>query len=1277
MAASLCAGVPQALPPELEHLLSPTPSPEASDAAVNAVTDWLALPARGAATGGSAALVASERAPAQDSHSAAPSSSSAPASPPSEEGARTEADGGVGGSVTETRAAAPPSLLATRVQLLYRFLLQHLDASPALASAACDFLPPLLEASSFLLSEAQREFLAAQRAGAETGAASGCVETVPSHWPQPHPPRPSTQNPQNPYLLLLSCATKPSVADSLRRAMTSAPHCFYPPPPSPLVFGVTVPLPLSPSSALLPSPCPAPSSASHASSVDSSSVDSASLDSSSSSSEASCLSLPVVALVTALSRAAKPRELFIGLSACLASSSLVLPSLRLLLLPVLAACCGEIQRKRAHFVVQASTLVLHATLKTRSRAFHVGLHQRLRGGPAADPARSLWGDDAEASCSMWERTFRPLYPPQARRFVFPEAADDDSTAAKGTAYPARLCGHADAASAALEPEVEPDGDSAGRGDMPAAVLFPAAAPPALWTLCALTGFLRCMCVALAAADIREGRVDAEGASTPAEEPDERRGDDPRAVGPLTVLATCLRILELFVPMTPDAQLAPRETSCDLHAALPRGAPAPCGDEAHWSAVVGGSLDALRDACARTLHSSASPRSSLAGTRPSASSSCPSLPQSLPGLLSCLGSLVWAAAFLHERHRGGLLPSLTGLLNTTALPSPNQGDLEISPFSLAFLTYLLLALPLCGVAALPSPLSALARAAMAFRASFLLLSYANPHAAAALHRVPSCSKKERGAEGAACGKGDTPSREATAQHAAAAAAVHAAGLPERHTWLVERKAEQLCLLATDFLCFARRERPQVFAALGAAGFCPQPYWKLLLALLTSGGNAAATATVAADALRCTRNPKMLPPRRRDKTGKEGDEDGSSYLWFRALPGRAGGARDMEDVQVLFECFSQATAMYPLAVQEDLCLSLIHKAPQLPDAAVGAILILLKRRWTDAVLRVARCESDEAASAAEGDRPREAPSGDALRREDALQAAVAASAATETRLTASASLPRAAGFVSAAQVENAELLWRVIKTALLEEGEGTVLENSERLTTVLNWLKLCIYNPPSAGARETKRVVSARSEGGKTGMERPDATQRAEKGEEAEEVEGAADPGEVQGVAVSPSRSASLAGRAEGRQRGVFEQFGDWLLARGEGELTRALEQLAARLDMEHSILRRREDGAEADAAGHQAPLASLLSSVARECLHQAHMPDGVLAQAGGIGAGAAQLELLVPSSRGGRGAHAGTGALKPRKRTVEEEMKLALTQQALSDVRQALQTRRERRRRSAA
>lgn len=84
------------------------------------------------------------------------------------------------------------------------------------------------------------------------------------------------------------------------------------------------------------------------------------------------------------------------------------------------------------------------------------------------------------------------------------------------------------------------------------------------------------------------------------------------------------------------------------------------------------------------------------------------------------------------------------------------------------------------------------------------------------------------------------------------AVYTAGLPDRHTWLVQRKAEQLCLLATDFLSLSHAD----LSRRGRASSCSLSdlfslqytqqggvnltiYWKFLLALLSSGGTSTST------------------------------------------------------------------------------------------------------------------------------------------------------------------------------------------------------------------------------------------------------------------------------------------------------------------------------------------------------------------------------------------------------------------------------------------------------
>ncbi|CBZ53954.1 conserved hypothetical protein [Neospora caninum Liverpool] len=1245
MAASLCLHVPQTLPPELTKLLSAS-SPEDAETAFNAVTEWLALPV---ASCGDVALTPASSGSSAVACRSTPPGGAASSSPLKKANTETGAWGAEGTDERdlgkEDCCSPGTSILATRVYLLYDFLLKHVECSPAVASVACDCLACILEASSVVLWEAQRDF---QRAQSENEAAqqgrfsadylSSCP-SFPCH----------DAGKGDPFLLLLSCASSPSHGDSLKSAMSSAPHCFYPPPSFPSLLGVTAPLPLQTDSHLLPACCSVTCSSSFRPPVGPTCPSCSSGSSRSSVSHSSCfgspptqassICLPVFPLCRALCRRAKPKELFVGLCGCLAPSSRILPSLRLLLLPTLAYCCGAIGRRRAHFVVQAASLVLHVTVKKASRALHLDL-DRLAGRGTEAARGGFWDEDELHGPSAWIQTFRRLYPPAARAFVFPEADREEEAAEIQTRKRGTPPSSLSFSLGSLA--VTPDAASEGR----AASLLPALSPlPAHVTLCGLVAFVRCLCVALAAADLRERGVETQrmGGEQPG---DEEPGNDPRkGVAPLTILAATLRILELFTPMTPDIQLVELRTSNSPLSSpgspsCPRRNPALCSDVDGWAAAMEGNREAFYEARDRVWKHATSSDSSVASLRSSRR-----LVPPLPSLLSCLQSLVWCAAVLHERHRGGLLPSLTGLLNTTAIPSPNQGDLEISPFSLAFFSYLLLALRLCGSAALPSPISSLSRASMAFRASFLLLAYANPHTSASLDAFSTVTKpanttaKKSEEEGPCHDDKHTDAGES--MRVAALAAVQTSGLPERHMWLVERKAEQLCLIATDLLSVRKQhESPKRFLSL-CGGFSPFSYWKLLLALMTSGGTAASTVLVA-QPLRMRRLKPDRPGQREQGRHKDADEDdceeASRAMCLRALQGRPcgteSGERDPEDVQILFECFSQASQVYDEATQEDLFLSLIRKPPPLPDAAVGAILILLKRRWTASVLRVSRGEapaSEDTKTEVHVDN-----TGKQCMRKDEADRAASISPASDastirdkeprrnvgshSSLSSSSPTPTwVACLDSVAQAENAEMLWRVMTTTLVEEAEGTVVENSERLTTALNWLKLCLYTPEKA--------------------------------------------------ATPPSRGVDAACDSEDKKlfRGPFEQFGDALLARGQGTLLRALEKLTTRVDIELSILRNRgEDHAtrRPTSTNECAYRQSLLPSLAPNLLPAIGSSSGVACD---------KLELLVPASRGAASAGSSQGERTPktRKASVDENLKLALVQAVLSDVRGALHARAER------
>ncbi|PHJ23450.1 hypothetical protein CSUI_002698 [Cystoisospora suis] len=1551
MAESLSVHLPQRLPPEVVRLVSSSsstslsPSSEALESAVDVLTAWLALPVCTPEEASSSSFLSPLERHVRSYEASSSSSSFLPCERREKEeredmkkrcredrrtSEETLKKGEREGDHDNAQKRSdevevyvqPVSVLMDRLMLLYPFLLQNLDHSPQLASVTCDIFLNLLEATSLVLIEAQKdleEFYEHDQDKKHTANPLSSSSSLPPCSPPPVPSFASFVESQTPFTFLTACIPSSSsssfssleMSSHIKTTVTSPPNCFYPPSSLPHILGVSLPLPL------LPTLCSSSSSQL-------------------SQKGRSSLRFPLISLLEALCRTAKPKELFISLSSSFSSSSLVLPSLRLLLLPALAACTGRIgRRQRPRFIAQASSLVLHAFLKRSTVERHThflqtqirstGRRKRRRRGQEKKEKKTSEEDTEEYTrkederkeqekekkerrtpidvilrdsdrdgphdkdkreeeeeerdyvpfflyeyplISPWLRTFSYVYSKSISRFLFPPS--ELQTARRYQRRVSRLlsfitssssCSSSSFASCPKEQQrlncVSTSSSSSCLSF--SSILLPCdVSLPATAVLQGLVAFVRCMtCFIWMKRSPRgegEGGEERESEHVDEKQEEERDEMDPHAVGPLTLLAVCLRVLESFTPLIPDCHLLASVPGIYSYLASPSSSlasstsssfsfastfqaktkekekeemsrmssrPTPqraaCCDrmkegggeeekkkkeeeeEIRVAMMARSMLTDFAEARKRILSmradralpqsrqpstssssshgntfssfsSSSSSSSSVhreglssAVTSPfSSSSSSPCFHHRhanlsdpavslLSSLLSSLTSLLWCTACLHERYRyGGVYLSLTGRLNTATMPasSSDSGDLEISSFSLSFFSYLLLSFPYLfyEVLPLPSPLSRLSRATIAFKSSFLLLSYVNPHAAKDLLRRSTKKMSMINTEKEQTtsifhpqdGKNSQNRQEKELENedlmyletrGGASDAVYTAGLPDRHTWLVQRKAEQLCLLATDFLSLSHAD----LSRRGRSSSCALSDLFSLQYTQQGGGEEGGQAPQQAqerDQKKKEISLSLSPSASPEKKQKCVDLPSQPSHLDTSQPSSRNIGRDLsfiekyrkalspplQDVQMLYECFEEVTGLYPLRTQEDFFLSLICQPPPLPDTAIGAILILFKKRWCDLVLSVRKsqliemqrketpssssCSSSSSSSSSVlltetcVSQRREADLGVEGRGEEEKSEISQRETKGEkekdgegaTNVRGGVDTPEICGekesTVEEGQKENALVFWNVIKCVLIDrkEEEERIVDSSERLTTLLNWLKLCMYTPASFSSSSLSNscVVKREDSSSSSSFSSSRALETSLHEKKKKEKKCIEDDGEkeeerakkistcLQAVEPPPGSFTSL----------PFLQFGRYVWKRGRKELDRILDRLTSQIDIELLLLQGKKEREEernnkrglVQAKNEEAINTQRKTGKARiEEEEEEEEKDDEEKKNLSHGRGREilsddLLEVVIPEQRQKGGEEGEKKKKITMKRRDEEELKLALVQAALRDVR---------------
>lgn len=413
----------------------------------------------------------------------------------------------------------------------------------------------------------------------------------------------------------------------------------------------------------------------------------------------------------------------------------------------------------------------------------------------------------------------------------------------------------------------------------------------------------------------------------------------------------------------------------------------------------------------------------------------------------------------------------------------------------------------------------------------------------------------------------------------------------------------------------------------------------------------------------------------------------------------------------------TGLYPLHTQEDFFLSLISQPPPLPDTAVGAVLILFKKRWCSQVLSVRKsqrieikrretspsssssCSSLSSSSSSavaltetsvfqgtEADlgvegRGKEEKSEISERerkgeREKDGEGAMNVRGGVDTPETCE----EKESIVEEGQKENALMFWNVVKCVLIDrEEEERIVDSSERLTTILNWLKLCMYTPASFSSSSLsnpcvvkREDISSSSSSSSRRASEKEKTCIEEHGEKEEERMKKISTC-LQAVRPPPRSFSSL----------PFLQFGRYVWKRGRKELGRILDRLTSQIDIELLLLHGKKEREE------EKNKRGLMQSKNEEDIKTQRKTGKGRIEEGeeeeeedeekkNLSHGRGRdilsddlLEIVIPEQRQ-KGGEEGEkkkkreGEEKKKKITMkkrdEEELKLALVQAALTDVR---------------
>ncbi|KAL8437772.1 hypothetical protein Efla_006664 [Eimeria flavescens] len=448
--------------------------------------------------------------------------------------------------------------------------------------------------------------------------------------------------------------------------------------------------------------------------------------------------------------------------------------------------------------------------------------------------------------------------------------------------------------------------------------------------------------------------------------------------------------------------------------------------------------------------------------------------------------LWAAADSLVRQAGFLLCQgeetlayVLQRLNLCAAPQPQQGDLEVGPLASACLVYCLLIL-LLGGPSLPSPLCLSQRAVWALKAACIFMQHADAEAAAA----------------AAAGTVRQQQQQQQQQKDHLAAAAEGAGIWREARWLLQRKAEQLLVFGVSLLPTVKQQLPQRFDTTHSLRAHPSLLLLLLLQQMASGATSAARGLL----LLTQRGALPLTPEEEASLSSLGIVDSQEKVAAADAQQQQQQLQQQQqqqqrlavrggDFTLLYRCIAVLTGLFGWKEQISLFQSLLSpKGFLLADSACAAILILIKDRWCHQVLlqqQQQQQQQQEELLQQQQQQHHEEPAGDTDAGEVSETLTTGASAATAggpvvaaQRAAAAEAAGAAEGAAAAADAVSLEelnlrMLAFVVQTQLVSRQEP-IAEGSERLSCVLNWLKLVLL----PGKQLTANSNSSSSSGNST-------------------------------------------------------------------------------------------------------------------------------------------------------------------------------------------------------
>ncbi|CDJ46782.1 hypothetical protein, conserved [Eimeria brunetti] len=413
------------------------------------------------------------------------------------------------------------------------------------------------------------------------------------------------------------------------------------------------------------------------------------------------------------------------------------------------------------------------------------------------------------------------------------------------------------------------------------------------------------------------------------------------------------------------------------------------------------------------------------------------------------------------------------LNVCAAPPPKQGDMEVGPMGCACQVYAQLILQLGGPCPVPSPICTSHRSIWALKAACIFMQHADAAAAAA----------------AGAGVARQQQQQQQQQQAHLEAATEDAGIWDEARWLLQRKAEQLLVFGVSLLPVVLQQQPQLFHTAHSYPAHPALLLLQLLPQMASGSTSCCRAFLllsGAGVLLNSQDECFISAfglmNSAAKSASENPNENVSFL--------RGG-----DLTLLYRCVCLMTAVFSWRAQTFLFQSLLSpKEHPLPDAACSAVLMLLKQRWVREVTEQYERQQQQ----------------------------------QQGRLTGGMEVPAADAAAADAECTddlNFGVLAFVVTSQLINRHEP-IAEGSERLSCVLNWLKL---------------VLSARSSGNDSSTNGYSSNHSSSNG-------------------YSSNHSSSS---SEG-DVGPFHRMGLLLLQRHSQSLLGALDRLASQMDAEELL-----------------------------------------------------------------------------------------------------------------